>query len=189
MLTRLRIALSRQDFRSGLQTLDCPVLVFAGDEDALHGSVAPAWTLLRDGHHSKLAPGRDTYVCERQVMTLLANINGVFYLNLREGVMNWIWKKTLGLGDKPALVVVDMIKGFTHAACPLGSDCPEVVAANATCCRYFISWTAGVSSLRSFSHEDQASVFRKRMTALNVLRPESRWVTVDERLEPQAARV
>jgi hypothetical protein len=36
----------------------------------------------------------------------------------------------IGLGDNPALVVVDMIKGFTDPACPLGCDCPEVVAAN-----------------------------------------------------------
>ena len=36
----------------------------------------------------------------------------------------------LGLGRSPALLVVDMINGFTDPACPLGSNCPEVVAAN-----------------------------------------------------------
>ena len=39
-------------------------------------------------------------------------------------------RNSLGLGKRPALVVVDMIKGFTDAACPLGCDCPEVVEAN-----------------------------------------------------------
>ena len=41
-------------------------------------------------------------------------------------------RKSLGLGRKPALIVVDMIRGFTDPACPLGCDCPEVVAANAS---------------------------------------------------------
>ena len=41
-------------------------------------------------------------------------------------------RESLGLGQKPALLLVDMINGFTNAECPLGSDCPEVVAANAT---------------------------------------------------------
>ena len=29
----------------------------------------------------------------------------------------------LGLGCKPALIVVDMIKGFTDPGCPLGCVC------------------------------------------------------------------
>jgi maleamate amidohydrolase len=40
-------------------------------------------------------------------------------------------RKNLGVGKTPALVLVDMIKGFTDGACPLGNDCPDVVAANA----------------------------------------------------------
>ena len=36
----------------------------------------------------------------------------------------------LGLSGKPALVVVDMINGFTNSECPLGSYCPDVVQAN-----------------------------------------------------------
>ena len=38
----------------------------------------------------------------------------------------------LGLGTSTALLIVDMMNGFTDAACPLGVDCPEVVAANRT---------------------------------------------------------
>ena len=41
-------------------------------------------------------------------------------------------RKSLGVGERPALILVDMINGFTDASCPLGCDCPEVVAANAT---------------------------------------------------------
>ena len=35
-----------------------------------------------------------------------------------------------GIGDTPALVVVDVVKGFTDPTCPLGSEADEVVAAN-----------------------------------------------------------
>ena len=59
-------AVCRQDFAAGLQTLQCPVLVFAGDEDALRGSVTPSLDLLRDGHTTELEPGAGTYACERR---------------------------------------------------------------------------------------------------------------------------
>ena len=37
---------------------------------------------------------------------------------------------SLGLAAKPALLVVDVINGFTDPACPLGTHCPEVITAN-----------------------------------------------------------
>ena len=36
-----------------------------------------------------------------------------------------------GMGKTPALIVVDVVKGFTDPACPLGAEAEEVVAANA----------------------------------------------------------
>ena len=36
---------------------------------------------------------------------------------------------SLGLGERPALVLVDVIKGFTDPACPLGSEADAVVDA------------------------------------------------------------
>ena len=35
-----------------------------------------------------------------------------------------------GMGQKPALIVVDVVVGFTDPACPLGSEADAVVAAN-----------------------------------------------------------
>lgn len=99
-------------------------------------------------------------------------------------------RKHLGLGDKPALIVVDMIKGFTDPACPLGCDCPEVVAANARLLQEFhrcglpVYFTTVV-----YHHEDQAAVFRRRIDALNVLTPDSEWVKIDERLDLRASDV
>jgi nicotinamidase-related amidase len=92
-------------------------------------------------------------------------------------------RKSLGLGVRPALIIVDMTRGFTDPASPLGCDCPEVVAANARLLDAFhrrglpVYFTTVV-----YSSPDQARVFRERLQALNVLTPDSTWVRVDDRL-------
>ena len=92
-------------------------------------------------------------------------------------------RNSLGLGSVPALVVVDMIKGFTDSACPLGSDCPEVVAANVILLDAFHKAGLPVYFTTVVYHrDDQARVFRDRIAALNVLTPDSHWVQVDDRL-------
>ena len=94
--------------------------------------------------------------------------------------------KSLGLGRKPALLVVDMINGFTDPSSPLGCSCADVVVANATLLRQFrvcglpVYYTTVV-----YHHERQARIFRQRLPALNVLTPDSHWVQVDERLAMQ----
>ena len=95
-------------------------------------------------------------------------------------------RNSLGLGRKPALIVVDMINGFTDPECPLGCSCPEVIAANASLLQVFhkcglpVYFTTVV-----YHHKDEARVFRDRLPALNVLTPDSNWVKVDKRLEMQ----
>ena len=91
-----------------------------------------------------------------------------------------------GLGQRPALLVVDMIKGFTDPACPLGTACPEVVAANAELLAEFRTRQLPVYFTTVVYHTpDQASVFRGRIQALNVLQPDSKWVQVDAALTPR----
>jgi len=46
-------------------------------------------------------------------------------------------RNSLGLGRKPALIVVDMINGFTDPECPLGYSCQDVIAANASLLQVF----------------------------------------------------
>tara|TARA_R110002110_G_scaffold415765_3_gene655243 strand:- start:3602 stop:4198 length:597 start_codon:yes stop_codon:yes gene_type:complete len=92
-------------------------------------------------------------------------------------------RQSLGLGRKPALLIVDMINGFTDPACALGSECPGVVAANVELLDAFHN--AGLPVYFTtvvFRSGDQATVFRQRIPALNVLTPESHWVAVDSRL-------
>ena len=97
-------------------------------------------------------------------------------------------RKSLGLGARPALVLVDMIEGFTNPDCPLGSEADEVVAACARLLHVFRQQRLPVFFTTVIYREAaQARVFRERLPALNVLEPESRWVRVDPRLSPLPA--
>ena len=92
-------------------------------------------------------------------------------------------RESLGLGERPALLIVDMIKGFTDPACPLGCACPEVVAANRALLDAFHAQGRPVFFTTVVFHDDtQARVFRDRVDALNVLTPDSDWVQVDDNL-------
>ncbi len=92
-------------------------------------------------------------------------------------------RNSVGLGKKPAIIVVDIVNGFTDEACPLGSDNADVVAANRTLLDAFrakglpIFFTTTV-----YYNEEQASVFRKRVPALNLLVPSSPWIEIDPAL-------
>jgi len=89
----------------------------------------------------------------------------------------------LGLGRSPALLVVDMINGFTDPACQLGSNCPEVVAANIELLTAFRDRALPIFFTSVVYHNDQqASVFRAKVPALNVLTPGSHWVDIDSRM-------
>lgn len=94
-------------------------------------------------------------------------------------------RNSIGIGKRPSLILVDMIKGFTSSACPLGTDCPEVVAANAQLLSLFRTKKLPVIFTRVIYHnQTQASVFRQRIPALNCLTPDSEWVTVNPELTP-----
>lgn len=91
-----------------------------------------------------------------------------------------------GLGKRPALVVVDVIEGFTDPECPLGCAADEVVAANTRLVRAFRTARLPIVFTTVVYHDDQqARVFRDRLPALDVLQPESRWIELDSRLDRQ----
>ncbi len=99
-------------------------------------------------------------------------------------------RNSLGIGHKPALIVVDMSKGFTDPECPLGCSCPEVVAANAKLLDEFHTRGLPVYFTTVVYHrDDQATVFRQRIAALNVLTPNSSWVQLHEQLQMQSGDV
>ena len=95
-------------------------------------------------------------------------------------------RQSQGLGLRPALLLVDLIKGFTDPDCALGSAADDVVAANLQLLHAFrarklpIFFTTVV-----YTDESQAQVFRARVPALNLLQPDSKWVEIDDRLQPE----
>jgi haloalkane dehalogenase len=60
-------AVCRQDFAGQLESIGCPVLVYAGDQDPLYGAVGPTLEKLSHGRGVELPGSERTYVCERQV--------------------------------------------------------------------------------------------------------------------------
>ena len=92
-----------------------------------------------------------------------------------------------GLGQRPALVLVDIIRGFTDPDCPLGSAADDVVEANRKLLAAFRAKQLPVFFTTVVYHDDrQARVFRGRVPALELLKPGSQWVEVDPRIEPAA---
>lgn len=88
-----------------------------------------------------------------------------------------------GLGKLPALIVVDMINGFTDPSCPLGSEADDVVAANAALMDIFHQrgWPVVLTTV-IYRNDTDAQVFRARLPALNLLTPDSHWIAFDPRL-------
>lgn len=99
--------------------------------------------------------------------------------------MSDLERQSQGVGNRPALVVVDMINGFTDPECPLGSEAEAVVEANQRLLKAFRARRLPVFfTTVVYRSADQARVFRARLPALNVLQPGSHWVEVDARLGP-----
>ncbi len=97
-------------------------------------------------------------------------------------------RRSIGLGQRPGLVIVDVIEGFTDPTCPLGSEADAVVAAIGELLQRFRArqWPVYYTTV-VYSDDSQAAVFRQRVPALEVLKPGSRWVRVDPRVAPRGA--
>ena len=92
-------------------------------------------------------------------------------------------RRAQGLGNKPALLIVDVINGFTDPTCPLGSEAGSVVEANRQLMAVFHKQDQPVYlTTVVYDNDEQASVFRARLPALNVLTRGSHWCDSDPRL-------
>lgn len=101
-----------------------------------------------------------------------------------------LMRHSQSLGQRPALLLVDIITGFTDPSCPLGSESDAVVAVNQRLLAAFRGHGLPVFFTTVIYHSpEQAPVFRARLPALNVLQPGSVWVEVDQRLRPVAGEV
>ncbi len=89
-----------------------------------------------------------------------------------------------GLGHRPALIVVDMINGFTDPNCELGCACADVIAANRRLVQLFHTLALPVFfTTVVYRRPSDARVFRQRLPALNVLTPDSHWTQINAQLD------
>ena len=90
-----------------------------------------------------------------------------------------------GIGSSPALVVVDMCRGFIDPSSPLGFECEEVIKANIKLVQKFRAQKLPVIFTTTIYHDiSEASVFRSKIPALNILEPESDAVSFIDELAP-----
>ena len=95
----------------------------------------------------------------------------------------------VGFGRRPAVVVVDLNCGFTDPSSSLACDLEEVLGATRSLLD--VARTAGVPVFFTTVVYDEvgeaaAAVFLRKVPALKLCRPGSRWVEIDSRLGPRA---
>ncbi|MBK7709453.1 MAG: isochorismatase family protein [Acidobacteria bacterium] len=97
----------------------------------------------------------------------------------------------VGFGSKPALLIIDFIKGFTDTECPLGSDLDTEVEATARLLEAFRAKSLPVHYTTTGYDEAMVSagVFVKKVPSLAQLRIGSKWIEIDDRLGPRIGEV
>jgi nicotinamidase-related amidase len=91
----------------------------------------------------------------------------------------------LQLGKRPAAIAVDFSNGFTSTDSPLGGDFAPQIKANAQLLAAASKHSVPIFfSTVVYDNEQQASVFRQRLPALNILQRGSHWVDIHEAFSP-----
>ena len=97
----------------------------------------------------------------------------------------------VGFGERPALLIIDFIKGFTDTACPLGANLDAEVAATAQLLDLFRARNLPMHFTTTAYDEAMiaAGVFIKKVPSLAHLKFGSPWIEIDRRLAPLAGEV
>ena len=99
--------------------------------------------------------------------------------------MSKLESHSTGIGDYPALVVVAMCKAFIDSSSPLGFECNELIQANINLVKKFrLNKFPVIFTTTIYRNPSEASVFRSKIPALNILEPESDAVTFIDDLAP-----
>lgn len=101
------------------------------------------------------------------------------------------FSQRVGFGERPALLIIDFIKGFTDTACPLGSNLDAEVAVTRQLLDLFREKKLPVH-FTTTAYDDEmisAGVFVKKVPSLAHLKYGSEWTEIDERLKPVAGEV
>ncbi|MDA9964695.1 isochorismatase family protein [Gammaproteobacteria bacterium] len=99
--------------------------------------------------------------------------------------MSKLESHSTGIGDYPALVVVDMCKAFIDSSSPLGFECDELIQANINLINKFrLNKLPVIFTTTIYRNASEASIFRSKIPALNILEPESDAITFIDDLAP-----
>ena len=112
--------------------------------------------------------------------------NGEFAGNM-SGYRDKGFAQRSGYGDKPCLLVVDFIVGFTDPSTPLGGDFSSQLAVTNRLLPAFRSAGLPVAytTIAYEPHFRDAGIFIKKVPSLAILLKGSRMVEVDSRITPQ----
>ena len=101
--------------------------------------------------------------------------------------MSSLESNSTGLGSSPALVVVDMCRGFIDPSSPLGFQCDELIQANIKLVDKFKQMNLPVIFTTTIYRDiSEASVFRAKIPALNILKPGSEETSFLAELSPDS---
>ncbi len=97
----------------------------------------------------------------------------------------------VGFGERPALLIVDFIKGFTDTACPLGSNFDVQIEKTSQILRVFREKSLPVhfTTTAYDSKMISAGVFVKKVPSLAHLKLGSEWIEIDDRLKPENGEI
>lgn len=99
--------------------------------------------------------------------------------------MTTLPNQVLGMGRRPALIIVDAMLGFTDPASPLGADCDDEIAAIRRLLDGFRNKGFPIIfTTNTYAHEDEARVFRRKLPVLNHLSSGGPWSSIDPRVSP-----
>ena len=97
----------------------------------------------------------------------------------------------VGFGERPALLIIDFIKGFTDTGCPLGSNLDKEIEAAKQLLDSFRLRNLPVH-FTTTAYDDEmvsAGVFVKKVPSLAHLKIGSKWIEIDDRLTPKSGEV
>ena len=92
----------------------------------------------------------------------------------------------VGLGKRPALLVIDATRGFTDPASPAGCEGGAALLQITKLLAAFRARGLPVFfTSNSYAHEHEACVFREKLPARNALTTGGRWAEIDPRVLPR----
>lgn len=116
---------------------------------------------------------------------------GARWLHEPEGrSVSTLAQQALGLGRRPALLVIDATRGFTDPASPLGCDASDAMANIVRLQAAFRTRDLPiVYTINAYARASEASVFREKLPVLNELRVDGPWAALHDALRPLAGEL